>query len=273
MRAQKSSLISVTCLFLGFIATISLAQPALDDLTVEDLGAGAELVVTSVSGPTEAFLNQTISVTYRVKNNGDAISGAYNVSLFLSKDKAINRAADCLLKRVSVTNGLEPGQVEKTTTKVVVPNSYLDGLSGDYYYGAIVESSKKASLNQVAIARYKDNNNGTVTDFKTGLMWQKTDDGVLRNWSEAKTYCNQLGLASYSDWSLPPVDALETIVDYTRFDPSINPLFDCLSTNYWSSSTSASNPDNVWYVYFYSGQKYFYYPTSYRYVRCVRERP
>ncbi len=70
MRAQKSFLIAVICLFLGFIATISLAQQAQDEFPVAGVGAGANLVVTSVSGPATAFLNQTISVTYTVKNQG-----------------------------------------------------------------------------------------------------------------------------------------------------------------------------------------------------------
>ncbi len=30
-------------------------------------------------------------------------------------------------------------------------------------------------------ARYVDNRDGTVTDSRTGLVWQKTDDGVIRD--------------------------------------------------------------------------------------------
>jgi hypothetical protein len=76
MKAQKSFLIAIISLFLGFIATISLAQRAPDELPTAEVGSGANLVITSVSGPTEAYLNQAISVTFRVKNNGDAVSGA-----------------------------------------------------------------------------------------------------------------------------------------------------------------------------------------------------
>jgi hypothetical protein len=64
MRAQKSILIALICLFLGFIATISLTQQAPGEFPPEEAGAEANLAVSSVSGPAKAFLNQTISVTY-----------------------------------------------------------------------------------------------------------------------------------------------------------------------------------------------------------------
>jgi hypothetical protein len=54
------------------------------------LASGADLVLTSIKGPTKAFLNQTISVTYEVTNQGDADSGAYQVGLYLSKDTTID---------------------------------------------------------------------------------------------------------------------------------------------------------------------------------------
>ena len=57
MRARKSFLIAVICLFLGFIATFLPAQQAQDEFPGGDVGAGANLVVTSVSGPATAILN------------------------------------------------------------------------------------------------------------------------------------------------------------------------------------------------------------------------
>jgi len=276
MIARKGFLIAVICLFLGFITAISLAQQGEDEFLTGNVGAGAKLVVTSVSGPTKAFLNQTISVNYQVKNNGDTPSEAYEVGLYLSRNKTINPAWDRLLKKVSVANGLTPGQVRKRTTKVIVPNSYLDALSGDYYYGAIVESSKKASSKQVAMARYKANGDGTVTDFKTGLMWQQADDATERGWNEAWTYCDNLVLGGHEDWSLPPVDALETIVDYSRSGPAIDPVFNCRSDYYWSSSTPVNITDCTWTVDFDHGFVALGglgIIDNYDYVRCVRGGP
>ncbi len=63
-----------------------------------------------------------------------------------------------------------------------------------------------------------------------------------RNWADAKQYCEDLVLGGYDDWRLPNIDELETIIDYSRFDPAIDPVFNCRSGNYWSSSTYVYNP-------------------------------
>jgi hypothetical protein len=58
----------------------------------------------------------------------------------------------------------------------------------------------------VTAQRFVDNLDGTVTDTKTGLMWQQADDDVLRKWDEAGAYCESLVLPSsgaYSDWRVP----------------------------------------------------------------------
>jgi hypothetical protein len=195
------------------------------------------------------------------------------VSLFLSKDKTINPAADRLLKKVSFVNGLTPGQIKKTITNATIPNYYVNGLFGNYYYGAVVELSKKASLNHVAILRYKDNGDGTVSDYKTNLMWKKSDEGVHLPCSDAGSYCEGLEFAGYDDWLLPSIEELTTIVDYAKHDPAIDSIFDCQSTFYWSSSISIGLSANAWNVQFYSGYVYAY-DKSYKYhVRCVRGGP
>src|SRR5208283_443225 len=66
---------------------------------------------------------------------------------------------------------------------------------------------------------YTDNGNGTVTDNVTGLMWQKQDDDTMRTWSDASTYCTNLGVGEYSDWRLPAVMELMSIVNYGIPDP------------------------------------------------------
>jgi|GEM_PF-664649 len=124
-------------------------------------------------------------------------------------------------------------------------------------------------------AHYTDNSNGTIMDNKTGLMWQQADDGVERYWDDASNHCCQdLRLGGYSDWRLPRVDELRTIVDYTRYKPAIDPVFNGRSGDYWSSSTYAGYPDDAWSVHFYYGYVNANYKTYSRfYVRCVRGGP
>jgi hypothetical protein len=233
--------------------------------------AGADLVITSIKGPTKAFLNQTISITYEVENQGDADSGAYQVGLYLSKDTTIDPAQDRLLKEVAFAGGLPAGETRKRTTKVTVP---LGGLSGQHYIGGVVGSSSIASAKKISIKRFEaDAVNDTVTDHKTGLMWQRTDDNTGRTVSKAKTYCNNLVLGIYDDWRLPRVDELLTIADYIRYQPAINPAFNCASHNYWSSSIGAGNAEVGWFVAFGTGAAYWADLNSFNYVRCVRGGP
>lgn len=120
-------------------------------------------------------------------------------------------------------------------------------------------------------APFVDHSNGTVTDQATGLVWQQTDDGTTKTWQGALDYCNTLTLASSSDWRLPNIKELRSIVDESRFSPAIDPVFSGINTSYWSSSSNAYDPDNAWFVYFVSGLVNFYDKTSSSYyVRCVR---
>jgi hypothetical protein len=38
---------------------------------------------------------------------------------------------------------------------------------------------------EYGINNFVDNGNGTISGLATGLMWQKTDDGVAKNWEQA----------------------------------------------------------------------------------------
>lgn len=122
----------------------------------------------------------------------------------------------------------------------------------------------------VVWAGYTTNGNGTATDTITGLTWQQADDGVPRTWEQALSYCEGLDLGGNDDWRLPNALELQSIVDYSRFNPSIDPVFECRSVVYWSGTTADTNPGVVWGAYFYNGFVYGHYKWSSLYTRCVR---
>jgi hypothetical protein len=116
---------------------------------------------------------------------------------------------------------------------------------------------------------------GTVSDTKTGLQWQRSDDGVQRAWDGAQSYCEELSLDGYDDWRLPTREELETIIDHTADSPAISTeVFECRSSLYWSGTSYAYDPGDAWAVGFnYGGlttrPKGNYDP----FVRCVRAGP
>ena len=114
-----------------------------------------------------------------------------------------------------------------------------------------------------AAGRFTDNEDGTVTDNCTGLMWQQdtadvNGDGMqdgfdVMSWNAAITYAANLNFAGHDDWRLPTVQELQTIVDYARRGPAIDPVFSAESDFYWSSTLAAGGPGFAWGVFFDHG--------------------
>jgi len=96
-----------------------------------------------------------------------------------------------------------------------------------------------------------DNGDGTISDTATGLMWQKSDNGIGMDWKTSLSYSENLELANYSDWRLPNAKELQSIVDYSRSpqttnSPAIDPIFE---------TTAINDPNNNsgQYPYFWTG--------------------
>jgi len=110
-----------------------------------------------------------------------------------------------------------------------------------------------------------------VTDNVTGLMWQDDGFSLQLAWIDAVNYCLVMSLGGFDDWRPPTSAELENIVDYGRVNPSINPVFQNTSSDYyWSSTTSAGSSDYAWLVDFYHGYVGYGSKDNSTYVRCVR---
>lgn len=117
--------------------------------------------------------------------------------------------------------------------------------------------------------RYTDNKDGTVTDTKTGLMWQKETPESTYTWKEANTYCHKLELVGYKDWRLPTIQELHSIIDYNQYNPASNHIFDTVSSYYWSSTPSVYYQNFAFGVQFRSGEGSYYSKPHNFYVRAV----
>ena len=72
---------------------------------------------------------------------------------------------------------------------------------------------------------YLDNGDGTVTDQNTGLTWQQRDDDNDYYADEAEQYCADLELGGHTDWRVPEIFELISLVDYERDFKLIDPVF------------------------------------------------
>ena len=165
-----------------------------------------------------------------------------------------------------------------------------------------------------------DNGDGTVTDNKTGLIWEKKtgtvgtaveclitdcsdphdvnntyhwcrgipnctsigdppDGGVFTDFLErvnGKLCANSTCPGRHSDWRVPTLSELQTIVDVSATgcgtgSPCIMPIFGpTVPLFYWSSATSAGDPTVAWNVFFDTGDSITLGKTNGFYVRAVR---
>jgi hypothetical protein len=101
--------------------------------------------------------------------------------------------------------------------------------------------------------RFTNNNDGTVTDNLTGLLWLK-DAGCLGTalWDSALIAANRLGHgtcglsdgSTAGDWRLPNVNELESLVDIGQSMPALSAghPFTGVADVYWSSTTYSAAP-------------------------------
>ena len=110
-----------------------------------------------------------------------------------------------------------------------------------------------------------------VTDSVTGLQWQDDAVGSSVGWQGAIDRCEVLSLGGHSDWRLPNKKELLSIVDYSKYNPSINAEFqNTASDYYWSSTTRADDTGYAWVVGFSDGYTSSNHKGNSYYVRCVR---
>jgi hypothetical protein len=130
--------------------------------------------------------------------------------------------------------------------------------------------------------RFTNNNDGTVTDNMTGLIWlqnancQGTEYGS--NWFNAMSNVAELnatgemigtdsvrrncgdisnGGSHQTDWRLPNVREMHSLIDYGVDHPSLtigHPFENVYSRWYWTSTTHLTYHGNAWFVSMWGGR-------------------
>lgn len=151
--------------------------------------------------------------------------------------------------------------------------------------GALAQTCKYESIRATAPAsRFADNGDGTVTDEASGLQWKRCSEGQswdgatctgeasIQNWQGALQLADAASYAGRSDWRLPNIKELASIVEQACYDPAIDPGIFPGTPSYvfWSSSPSANYASSAWYVYFYYGYDGYYSKYNGLHVRLVR---
>lgn len=159
--------------------------------------------------------------------------------------------------------------------------SYADGYNID---GTTSEFSISAGIRAVrgeenvyGINDFENNNDGTINDNATGLMWSAKDSGWInddgstrdesdsnygygRNWVDTLAWVedmNEIEYLGYSDWRLPDIKELQSIVEYEKTVlPALDDSYFDLSHEdcyVWSSTTCGDFKEMADYIAFGRG--------------------
>lgn len=156
--------------------------------------------------------------------------------------------------------------------------------------GASKQDGMRTTVNPMSYARvgsyYKQQ---CVKDQVTGLIWEgKTAKGprsgrsVYTNWGDGRdgdasayvAYVNGLALCGYTDWRLPTVEELHTLVDYGKPQGGVmldlNWFVNSPTYRYWTSTKVASSGFGAWHVDFAFGRTWQDSVAARNLVRLVR---
>jgi hypothetical protein len=149
------------------------------------------------------------------------------------------------------------------------PTYSLKNQSDNKFYVLCVRGNESYGEND-----FIDNNDLTISDKATNLMWQK-EDFQSSDFESAIDQCEAATTASQTDWRLPNSKELQSLVDYTRSadttsSAAIDPIFDATSfTNeegetewgyYWTNTThttSSGTGSSAVYISFGRALGYF----------------
>ncbi|MFS1422875.1 DUF1566 domain-containing protein [Shewanella sp. 10N.286.48.B5] len=159
----------------------------------------------------------------------------YSGNVIFSEDlMAVNTAVKESIVKTSQKIASYPivdtGQRKSYSNNAVIP---LPDNANDFYGQDASYSTNPPS--------YTDNNNGTITDNVTGLIWQKQMGDKL-SYDEALLKINTLKLAGYGDWRIPTIKELYSLIQFTgsvKGEKALTPFIDTSFFNQPLGNTKA----------------------------------
>ena len=154
---------------------------------------------------------------------------------------------------------------------------------GEDYYGQDATYAAKGACLEKSFTPATFSGEEVVIDNNTGIMWQKYASSEEYTHYQAVSYCADLEYAGYTDWRLPNVVELYSIMDFGEFfmgygrqevaiDTDYFPAFTDLFYRMWSSVSNPNSSAQARYVWYYHEPQFTHYlpKTDKRYFRCVR---
>ena len=133
-------------------------------------------------------------------------------------------------------------------------------------------------------SRYIVNNDGTVFDTRTKLMWKRCSEGLSGStctsgmlsstpWTNAILIAKDSTFAGYNNWRLPNIKELASVADTSCEKPATNiTIFpNTPQSLYWSSTQSTAQVSQSWQIDFRDAEDTFNLRSSNAAIRLVRD--
>lgn len=209
-------------------------EPATITIQAEELPGISNLmaVPSTVRGAVDLFWTcPTTAIAYVIKKSEQVITTTtWEIAETISQNIAPKTTGEIEFLQL---NGLEPNK------KLYFAVKYIDLL--------YVTSSISNNFSAIAWQGFNDNADGTITDLRAGLFWQKDALGLINNFGASSTQDNAIAFLDnqQTEWRLPNFKELASLFSYSFLNPGVEGLFEKIEPRkYWSSSRRITNyPD------------------------------
>ena len=209
MKTTRKSMIFIAVILIVVLPSIAGAQ--------EDIiqGVSPSSASPGVTGATDG-LNEAVRILQALSGishgdglgyrdtTGDGVAGIADVLYILQTEADLRDTGSERVFQVADTDQVTCYDDAGTIIVCPSPGASFHGQDAQYA-GAATD--------------YTDNGDGTVTDNNTGLMWQQ-DPGDKMYHADAVAGASSFNLAGYSDWRLPTIKELYSLIRFNGTDPS-----------------------------------------------------
>jgi hypothetical protein len=285
---------SFTCIILSFFLLFADHVLAEQSGSSNETGATSKILtlyneLTSLSHgsssdtPDWGSVWNTIKTAAKWQPDGDALtSDVLDGKTFYSGNSRTAKTGTMVARSLSDLSTIVSAGYYNATTLSSVDTDFIDdnikqginifGVVGNYEgesvpglpltgQTTVYETGDDGTYQRGVANTFTDNGDGTVTDSR-GLIWPKAWNGDAANggakfvsWEAAVQYCYNGTFFGSSDWRLPNIRELNSVVDKTKLSPATFSIFTNVASDvYWSSTSGGAQPISyAWYILMVQG--------------------